>query len=166
MTENPYKPPAESTGVAELDVDKQFDVGRVGYRGGWLAIAAIGMISGGLTVAALFVGSGWLAEIINPFVLIGLFWFAALMSVMMMVHGVPLTTQTRFLYAICALPVGYLLYVPTCSITAMTLAGGNYNVNNTQASIASVVSFAAVLLVVSSVIRRIMQRRKSKAQLH
>ncbi|MGB7346886.1 MAG: hypothetical protein WBD20_21870 [Pirellulaceae bacterium] len=156
---NPSQPPEElSTLPTGADLPRE----PVRYLGGWPGIIAIGAIVGGGSIGVMFANGQAFARQINPLVLFGIAWFFTLVGTMMLLRGVQLSTGARWLIAAIAAPLAYVLYIPVCSVGAMMLAGGNYNVSNSQAIIASVLSFTMVLLLTCSIVRSIMQKRQQR----
>ena len=155
---NPYHPP-ESPSNATESIDS---LGPVRYAGGWWGIIAIGAIAGASVMLIYFPFGEPIKNLPNPLFTVAVFWLAALALSVSLLRGVSATPKVKAIISLCALPVCYALYVPVCSFGAMALNGGNYNVNDHQPVIASIISFAIILLLTCSVIRNIMIRRQER----
>jgi hypothetical protein len=153
---NPYQPP-ESEPASPL-VDQVLT--EVRFAGGWPAILAIGAVNGAAAMAYFLIADGGTGQ--NPFLVIALFWLGAICLVLFLLRGVSLGLARQFSLLLLAFPVAYVLYIPVCTIGAITLAGGTYVVDGLPMVVSSVVSFAAVLLLTCRLIRSTVQRRQAR----
>jgi hypothetical protein len=151
---NPYQPPESEPASPPADQV----LPDVRFAGGWPAILAIGVVNGAAAMGYFLMGDGGTAQ--NLFFVIALFWIAAIGLVLCLIRGVSLGIGRQFLILLLAFPVAYVLYIPVCTIGAVTLAGGTYVVDDFPVVLSSVVSFSAVLLLMCRLIRSTVQRRQ------
>ena len=153
---NPYQPP-ETESENHVSITDL----KVSYRGGWIAIMAIGLL-GGLVVIFVMLGQ---KSFLNPFVTIGFIWLAAISATAMLLRGADHLTGLKVMMTLVALPIGVCIYIPVCTAGSMMVAG-TYNVSERVAIPVSAACFAAVLLLLSAMLRSHMQKRVNAGDPH
>lgn len=161
MPENPYQSPATTP-------DDQPDVSLAAvtpnpvlrYPGGLIGVTFAGVVLGVLVM--FMMSPAWKGEPpvwLNPFFVIGVGWFGSLVGLVFLLRGHPISNTARWVAAVIAFPICYVLYVPTCSMGAMVLITASME-DQISATISSAICFPVIFLTAAVCLRASLRRKQ------
>lgn len=157
---NPYEPLIAATTQPPRPRNNRF------YSGGFLGIATIGIVIGGI-VGASILGVTWQSAI-PVFCIPALGWLCAIGVLTSLIRNTRVPFSGRVLLTLLASIPAYVLYVPVCGVVSMTttpfLGGKDYGPTTAGAIIGSAVAFFVILMTIAVIVRAVLRKRDSTSQ--